>query len=84
MEITREYHGIPLRVITDYLIALGGTRIGEDLVRGEGWSATLSRGEPFALGALHLDTIHVHFEGDASVLNRLLASFDLRMIRAGG
>ena len=84
MEVKREYHGIPLRVISDYLVELGGTIIGEDLVRGESWSATLCRGEPFRLGVLRLDTVHVHFEGDAAVLNRLLALFDLRTIRAGG
>ena len=80
MHVKREYHGIPLRVISDYLVELGGTSIGEDLVRGQDWSATLSRGEPFVLGALRLDTIHVHFEGDPPALNRLLARFDLRMI----
>ncbi len=84
MHAKREYHGIPLRVISDYLVELGGIIIGEDLIRGEDWSATLSRGEPFRLGALRLDTIHVHFEGDEAVLNRLLALFDLRMIHAGG
>jgi len=84
MHVKREYHGIPLRVISDYLVELGGTIIGEDIVRGEDWSAALSRGEPFRLGALCLDTIHVHFEGPPPVLNRLLALFDLRMIRAGG
>ena len=84
MQVKREYHGIPLRVISDYLVELGGTIIAEDLVRSEGWSATLCRGEPFRLGALHLDTIHIHFEGYEAVLNHLLALFDLRMIRAGG
>jgi hypothetical protein len=84
MQVKREYHGIPLRVISDYLVELGGTIIGEDLVRGEGWSTILCRGEPFRLGALRFDTVHVHFEGDPPVLNRLLALFDLRMIRAGG
>ena len=84
MQVKREYHGIPLRVISDYLVELGGTMIGENYFSGEGWSATLRRGEPFTLGALRLDTIHVHFEGDAAPLNRLLASFDLKMLRAGG
>ncbi len=84
MQVKRKYHGIPLRVIEDYLVELGGTVIGEDTVSGEGWGAALRRGEPFALGALRLGTIHVHFEGNATVLSRLPASFDLRMVRAGG
>lgn len=84
MQVEREYHGIPLRVISDYLVELGGTMIHEDYMVGEAWSATLRKGEPFALGALRFDTVHVHFEGDATVLKRLLATFDLKMIRAGG
>jgi hypothetical protein len=84
MEAEREYHGITIDVISDYLVELGGTRISEDCVSGEGWNATLRKGEPFMLGALQLVTVHVLFKGDATVLKRLLAAFDLKMIRAGG
>ncbi len=79
-----EYHGISLAIITGYLVELGGTRVGEDSFKGKGWSATLTRGEPFPLGALRLETVHVHFEGEESALNRVLALFNLRTIRAGG
>jgi hypothetical protein len=84
MQVEREYHGIPLKIISDYLVELGGTIIREDYLGGEGWSATLREGEPFALGALRFDTVHVHFKGDPTVLKRLLAVFDLKMVRAGG
>jgi len=84
MQVKREYHGIPLPVIHDYLVELGGLSTGEGSVYGEGWSATLFRGEPFTLGALRLDTVHVQFEGDEAMLRRLLPLFDLRMVRAGG
>ncbi len=84
MEVKREYHGISLAIITGYLVELGGTGVDEDSFKGEGWSATLTKGEPFSLGALRLETVHVHFEGEGLALNRLLASFSLRMIRAGG
>ena len=30
MEVKREYHGIPLAVVSGYLVELGGTRTGED------------------------------------------------------
>ncbi len=30
MQIMREYHGILLHLIEDYLVELGGTMIGED------------------------------------------------------
>lgn len=84
MQVEREYHGIPLQVITDYLVELGGMVIGEDYVDGDGWNATLRKGEPFILGALQLATAHVRFKGNGPVLKPLLAAFDLKMIRAGG
>ncbi len=84
MKVKREYHGIPFETIAAYLVELGGARIIEHFFRGEGWSAALARGEPFPIGALHLETVQVDFEGEERALSRLLASFDLRMIRAGG
>jgi hypothetical protein len=84
MEAEREYHGIPLWAISGYLVELGGTMIREDYVGGEGWSATLRQGEPFTPGAIRFETVYIHFKGDATVLKRVLATFDLKMIRAGG
>ena len=84
MQVEREYHGIPLQVITGYLIELGGTMTSEDYVSGEGWSATLRKGEPFTVAALRFATVHVTFKGDETVLKRLFATFDLKMIRVGG
>ena len=58
--------------------------ISEGHIGGEGWSAALGKGEPFIIGALRFTTVHVHFKGDAAVLKRLLATFDLKMTRVGG
>jgi hypothetical protein len=50
MHVEREYHGVPLWVLRDYLIDLGGKVISEACIRGEGGSATFREGEPFTLG----------------------------------
>jgi len=84
MHSEREYHGVELRVLHQYLIELGGKMIGEACISGEGWSATFREGEPFIVGRLKLGTLLVSFEGDVTVLNRLLNAFDLKMLRAGG
>jgi len=84
MRVEREYHGVELRVLHQYLIELGGKMIGEVCISGEGWSATFREGEPFTVGKLKLNTLHVFIEGDIAVLNRLLSAFDLKMLRAGG
>lgn len=84
MHVEREYHGVPIWVLRDYLIDLGGKMITEACISGEGWSATFLEGDPFPLGRFKLGTLHVAFEGDFAVLNRLLSAFDLKMLRAGG
>ena len=84
MHVEREYLGVELRVLHQYLIELGGKMIGEACISGEGWSATFREGEPFIVGRLKLGTLLVSFEGDVTVLNRLLYAFDLKMLRAGG
>jgi len=84
MHVKRECHGVELRVLRDYLIELGGKMIDEARISGEGWSAKFREGEPFNVGRLKLGTLHVNFEGDVAVLNRLLSAFDLKMLRAGG
>jgi hypothetical protein len=84
MHVGREYHGVELRVLHQYLIELGGKMVGETCISGEGWSATFREGELFTVGRLKLGTLHVSFEGDIAVLNRLLPAFDLKMLRPGG
>ncbi len=84
MRVEREYHGVELRVLHQYLIELGGKMIGEACISGEGWSAMFREGEPFTVGKLNLNTLHAFIEGDMAVLNRLLSAFDLKMLHAGG
>lgn len=84
MRFEREYHGVKLRVLPEYLIELGGKIIGEPCISGEVWSVTFREGEPFTLGRLKLGTLPVSFEGFVAALNRLLSAFYLKMLRASG
>jgi hypothetical protein len=84
MRIERQYRGVPLWVIRNYLTELNGKRTGEHCVSGPGWSATLREGEPVTLGPLRFNTVYVAIEGEASALDRLFAAFDKSMLRPGG
>ncbi len=84
MKVERNYRGVPLWVIRDYLIALGGTAESEMRVRGDGWIAVCCNDAPLTFDAIRFETVHIDFEGDAGVLQSILAAFDLKMTRPGG
>jgi len=84
MTTKREYRGVALWIVRDYLLKLGGTLVEKECVHGRGWKAIFYEGTPVMLGKLRYNTTHVDFEGDEASLKCLLAAFDLHMIRAGG
>jgi hypothetical protein len=84
MRIERQYRGVALWVIRNYLTELNGERTGQHCVSGPGWSATLREGESVTLGPLCFDTVYVAIEGEASVVGHLFSAFDKSMLRPGG
>ena len=84
MRAERKYRGVALWVIRDYLIGLGGTLDGEHRIRAPGWSATFREGKPEPIGSIRFNTVHVDFEGDEVVLDRVLKEFRGKMLRPGG
>jgi hypothetical protein len=84
MRIERQYRGVPLWGIRNYLTELNGKSTEENCVSGPGWSATLREAEPVTLGPLRFNTVYVAIEGEASALDRLFAAFDKSMLRPRG
>lgn len=81
--IIREIRGIPYFLLKEYLLELGGALVGEDLVRGEGWSVWLERMEPFRLGSLEVGQSRLMIELEAGVAEDFLARFAMKTFRAG-
>lgn len=82
--LERSFRGISERLAVRYLTNLGGERIDEDTVAGEGWTATLSS-ESVSIGpSLQLTEVTVVFEGEADVLEPLVERFAQKAMRAGG
>ncbi|WP_049922653.1 hypothetical protein [Halopiger djelfimassiliensis] len=82
--IERSFRGISERLAVRYLTSLGGERVGENAVEGEGWTATLSS-ETVGVGpSLTLTEVTVVFEGDVDTVEPLVERFAQKAMRAGG
>jgi len=81
--IVREMRGIPFFLLREYLEELGGTARGEDSVKGEGWTATLERMEPFRIGSLSVGQTKVTLEIEDHLVDDFMERFSMKTLRAG-
>jgi hypothetical protein len=84
MAITHDIRSIPLWLLRDYLVDLGGVAQGEEVVAGPGWEARLTRLEPFQLGSLRVGQVRMELSGDPEALAALEKVLWLKLIRGGG
>ena len=79
----RDLRGIPYFLLKEYLQELGGSLAGENIIRGDGWTVTLERMEPFRLGSLEVGQTRLAMELDDLVAKDFLRRFDMKTLRAG-
>ena len=80
----RSYRGISVRAAIGYLENLGGERVDDGTVEGDGWRVSLSSEKVNAAGSIRLTEVTAAFEGDPEVLNDVIERFSRKAIRAGG
>lgn len=76
--------GIGPRVVTAYLLELGGNQLEGGEVAGPGWRARVSACQPFQIGALRVGVTEVHFSGDPEAVTRIMARLQEKTLRVGG
>ncbi len=76
--------GIPLWLMREYLVELGGHQVADDAISGEGWQAHLTKVEDFQLGSLRVGRVHLRVHGDAEALQTLRPALEKKLVRAGG
>jgi hypothetical protein len=76
--------GIPLWLMREYLVELGGQQVADDAVNGEGWQAHLTKVEDFQIGSLRVGRVHLRVHGDAKALQTLRPALEKKLVRAGG
>lgn len=80
----RSYRGISERAAIGYLEGLGGERVDEHTVEGEGWRASLAADTVSIGPTLELTEVTVAFEGDGERIEPLIEDFSRKAMRAGG
>lgn len=80
---SRQIRGIPLWLLREYLEELGGTAVSETKVVGEGWTITLAKIEPFAIGSLRVGQVMMEIQGEDEAIARLNPKLEKKTMRAG-
>ncbi|WP_435359487.1 hypothetical protein [Haloarchaeobius sp. DFWS5] len=83
-EVVRSFRGISQRLAIHYLENLGGERVDDATVAGDGWTASLSSETVDVGPTLQVTEVTVEFEGDDSTLDSLVERFAQKAMRAGG
>ena len=79
-----EVHGLPLRLVQEYLQELGGEINAEGQVTGPGWVVKLEKIEDFQLGSIRLGNLRLHLEANAEVMETFLPTLEKKLRRGGG
>jgi hypothetical protein len=81
---THEIRGIPLWLLRDYLVDLGGVVQADGVVRSPGWQGILSPLDDFRLGSLRVAQVCMELSGTPEALDQLEGGLKFKLLRAGG
>jgi hypothetical protein len=84
MKREKSFRGISKRLAIHYLENLGGERVSDQEVEGEGWRASLSTEKVTVGSSLSLTEVTVVFEGEEEQLDSVVEKFSQKAMRAGG
>lgn len=82
--IMHDMRGIPLWLLREYLVEMGGAATAEDEISGEGWRVRLTPLEPFRLGSLEVGQVRLEIEVEAEREAEFRERFAKKTLRAGG
>lgn len=84
--VTREkaFRGISERLAREYLVTLGGEKVGEHVVEGPDWRVETSAEKVQVAGSMQLTEVTIVFEGPPETLEPLVEKFGRKAMRAGG
>ncbi|MFU8772284.1 MAG: DUF1952 domain-containing protein [Anaerolineales bacterium] len=81
---TRQIRGIPLWLLQEYLLELGGSLKEEGIVQGEGWLAKIYPMQAFQIGSLSVGQVLLEIEASPLVLETIQPELEKKFLRAGG
>jgi hypothetical protein len=80
----RVLRSLPLWLLREYLVELGGQAESDVCVRGPAWQAGLEQIEDFAVGSLVVGQVRLTVTAEAGAAEALFPLLDQKLLRAGG
>ncbi|MDD2694682.1 MAG: hypothetical protein PHD58_02015 [Anaerolineales bacterium] len=79
-----EIRGIPLWLIRDYLLELGGKEEEPGWVKGSDWSVSLNQIADYQFGSIRVGQVHLYLKATSDVFETIRQALKKKLIRAGG
>jgi len=79
-----QIRGIPLWLIRDYLLELGGREAEPGLVKGTGWSVSLNQIADYEIGSIRVGQVLLNLEAAPDVSESIRRALEKKLLRAGG
>lgn len=77
-------YAIPLWLLREYLVELGGAAVSENVVEGAGWRVELTKLPDRQLGSLRVGRVELKLQGEPEAVAGLRPGLDQKTLRAGG
>ncbi len=79
-----EIRSIPLWLIRDYLLELGGQEEEPGLVKGIGWTVSLNQMADYQIGSIRVGQVHLNLKARLDEFETIRVALEKKLIRAGG
>lgn len=84
VQVEHDYYGVPLWLMKDYLVQLGGQEVNADVMAGSGWRAELRKAARRSIGSLSVGGTTAVFSGEQADLDDLFERLHWKTLRGGG
>ena len=84
VKYARILRSLPLWLLQEYLVELGGKLQEDGSVRGNGWKAQISQLDDFQIGSLKVGQVHLEVKAASDVVDDLMPALEKKLLRAGG
>jgi hypothetical protein len=80
----RTLRSLPVWLLQEYLIELGGKLDEDGSVLGNGWRAQIRQLDDFQVGSLKVGQVHLKVKAVDDVVDDLMPVLEKKLLRAGG
>ena len=83
-QLTWDVNCVPVWLMEEYLVELGGQVSKSGQVDGPGWQAVYYKIDDFKLGSISVGRVRLEISGDELALEQLIPRLEQKLMRGGG